>query len=108
MREFHCAGCGACCRWQGIVRLDDNAIAAIAAYLGLAEQEFIDKWTRLSPDRRCLVLNDREDGACCFLTPDNRCRIHPVKPRQCGAFPMEWHVPPELMARCQGTWSDEP
>ena len=108
MRKFHCAGCGACCRWPGIVRLDEARIAAIAAFLGLAEQAFIDRWTRLSPDRRCLVLRDREDGACCFLTPDNRCRIHPVKPRQCGTFPTEWQAPAELMALCQGVWSDEP
>ena len=107
MRKFHCAGCGACCRWAGIVRVDDVQIAAIAAYLGLAEQEFIDRWTRLAPDRQGLVLQDRDDGACCFLTRDNRCRIHPVKPRQCGAFPMEWQVPQELMALCQGTWSEE-
>ena len=108
MRRFHCAGCGACCRWQGIVRLDDGDIAAIAAFLRLPEQEFIDKWTCLAPDRRCLVLKDREDGACCFLTADNRCQIHPVKPRQCGAFPTEWQESQEFMALCQGTWSDEP
>ncbi len=107
MKRFHCAGCGACCRWPGIVRLDEAQIAAIAAFLGLSEEAFIDRWTRLAPDRRCLVLQDGPDGACCFLTPDNKCRIHPVKPRQCGAFPTEWQAPPELMARCRGVWREE-
>ena len=106
-KEFHCAGCGACCRWEGIVRVDDVQIAVIAEYLHITEQEFIDQYTQLSPDRRGLVLVDAPDGACCFLTPDNRCRIHTVKPRQCNDFPKTWDVPPELMSRCQGKWENE-
>ena len=106
IKEFHCAGCGECCRWEGIVRVDDAQIAAIAEYLHITEQEFIDRYTRLAPDRRGLVLLDAPDGACCFLTPDNRCRIHPVKPRQCRDFPKTWDVPAELMSRCQGKWGE--
>ena len=103
-KEFHCAECGACCRWDGIVRVDDAAIAAMAGYLKISEQEFIDSYTRLEPDRRGLVLLDAPDGACCFLTTDNHCRIHPVKPRQCRDFPKNWNVSSELMKRCQGRW----
>ncbi|MBO4619602.1 MAG: YkgJ family cysteine cluster protein [Victivallales bacterium] len=105
--EFHCVGCGACCRWEGIVRINDAEIADISNYLNINELEFIERYTRLAPDRRGLVLLDAPDGACCFLTPDNRCRIHPVKPRQCRDFPKTWSVPPELMARCKGGMRNE-
>lgn len=106
-KEFHCVGCGACCRWAGIVRVDDAQIAAIAEFLKLTEQQFIEQYTQLAPDRRGLVLVDAPDGACIFLSPDNRCRIHPVKPRQCNDFPKTWDAPPELMARCQGHFVED-
>ena len=102
--EFKCACCGACCRWEGMVRVGDDEIRAIAGFLHLDEQEFIDKYTTIARDRRTLVLIEAPDGACCFLSKDNLCRINPVKPKQCGTFPKEWGVPPELMKRCQGHW----
>lgn len=84
--------------------MDDARIAAIAAYLDIPEQDFIDRYTRLAPDRRGLALLDADDGACCFLGSDNRCRIYPVRPRQCSEFPKTWRVPEEFMRRCQGRW----
>ena len=84
--------------------MDDAQVAAIAGYLGISEQEVIDRHTRLAPDRRGLVLADADDGACCFLDSDNRCRIYPVRPRQCRDFPTTWRVPDEFMRLCQGKW----
>lgn len=103
-KEFHCEGCGECCRWPGIVRVDNTEIARLATFLKLSEQEFIDKFTRLAPDRLGLVLVDAADGACCFLSPENRCRVHAVKPRQCRNFPISWQIPPEYAGRCHGKW----
>ena len=43
---FACRQCGACCRIKdGIVRVSDAEIARIAAFLGMAEQAFIDRET---------------------------------------------------------------
>ena len=91
MTGFVCQRCGACCRIKdGIVRVSEAEIARIAAHLGMREQDFIDRETEVAPDRRTLMLRSRPDGACVYLTDDNRCRIHAVKPDKCRTFPFEW------------------
>ena len=92
--NFKCRGCGACCRIKnGIVRVGDDEIRRIAAFLGMSEQEFIDRETEIAPDRTGLILKSRADESCVYLTEDNRCRIHPVKPDKCRTFPFEWTNP---------------
>ena len=91
MTDFVCQGCGACCRIKnGIVRVSDDEIRRIAAFLGMSEQAFIDNETEVAPDRRGLILKSRTDDSCVYLTEDNRCAIHPVKPDKCRTFPFEW------------------
>ena len=88
--DFKCQGCGACCRIKdGIVRVGADEIKRIAAFLGMSEQEFIDWETESAPDRKGLILKSRPDDSCVYLTDDNRCRIHPVKPDKCRTFPFE-------------------
>ena len=98
MRQmFVCRGCGACCRIpDGIVRVSDDEIARIAAFLGQREEAFIATETELAPDRKGLILKSRPDGACAYLSDDNRCRIHPVKPDKCRTFPYEWTNPDSI------------
>ena len=95
--KFVCRRCGACCRWPGCVKLADGECGRIAGFLGIPECEFIDEWTRISPDRQCLSLTESPDGSCVFLDTDERgvarCRIEPVKPRQCRDFPEKWNFP---------------
>ena len=92
--DFKCQGCGACCRIKdGIVRVGEDEIKRISAFLGMSEQEFIDRETEIAPDRKGLVLKSRADESCVYLTDDNRCRIHPVKPDKCRTFPFEWTNP---------------
>ena len=92
--DFKCQGCGACCRIKsGIVRVGDDEIRRIAAFLGMSELEFIDRETEIAPDRRGLILKSRADESCVYLTDDNRCRIHPVKPDKCRTFPFAWTNP---------------
>ena len=94
MKNFQCQGCGACCRIKnGIVRVGDDEIRRIAEFLGMSEEAFIDRETEVAPDRRGLVLRSRPDESCVYLTEDNRCRIHPVKPDKCRTFPVEWTNP---------------
>jgi Fe-S-cluster containining protein len=90
--RYECQRCGACCRWSGPVRVEAAEIAALAAWLQLPEDEFIQRYTRLTADRRGLSLTEREDGACVFLQ-DRDCLVQPVKPRQCRDFPNGWNFP---------------
>ncbi len=91
MTDFTCHRCGACCRIKdGICRVSDKEIAAIAQFLGMSEADFIAHETELAPDRKTLMLPNRSDGACAYLTDDNRCRIYPVRPEKCRTFPYEW------------------
>ncbi|MFA6929536.1 MAG: YkgJ family cysteine cluster protein [Lentisphaeria bacterium] len=103
-RTFYCHACGACCRWPGIVRVNKQEITAIAEFLQIPEDHFREQYTIVSPDRKTLIFTEREDGACIFLSADNLCRIHPVKPLQCKTFPDGWTVPPEFRERCQGEY----
>ena len=68
--------------------------AAIAAHLGLATDDFIERFTRITPDRQALSLTETEAGACIFLEEEPpTCRIEAVKPRQCRDFPEHWNFP---------------
>ena len=92
--NFSCRRCGACCRIKdGIVRVSDDEVTRIAAFLGMKEGDFIATETELAPDRRSLVLKSRPDGSCIYLTSDNLCRINPVKPDKCRTFPFAWTNP---------------
>lgn len=89
---LECQRCTACCRWPGQVRLTDAEIARLAAFNGVSEYDFIQRFTRLRHDRRGLALQEKPDGECIFLEGD-RCRVQPVKPQQCRDFPNLWNFP---------------
>ena len=89
---WECQRCTACCRWPGQVRLTDAEISRLAAFQQLSEFEFIQRFTRLRPDRRGLALQEKPDGQCIFLEGD-RCAVQPVKPQQCRDFPNLWNFP---------------
>jgi Fe-S-cluster containining protein len=89
---YECQRCTACCRWPGQVRLTDAEIARLAEFKGLSEFDFIQQFTRLTPDRRGLSLNDKANGECIFLEGDD-CAVQAVKPQQCRNFPNLWNFP---------------
>lgn len=90
--DFSCARCAQCCRWPGHVLLTGADTAALAAFLGLGEEEFIRRHARLASNRAQLSLAERADGSCVFL--DGRdCRVYPARPEQCRLFPAAWTVP---------------
>ena len=92
--NFVCRRCGACCRIKdGIVRVSEEEIARIAAFLGMTESDFIKTETEVAPDRTGLILKSRPDGACAYLRDDNLCRINPDKPDKCRTFPLDWTNP---------------
>ena len=97
--HYTCQRCTACCRWPGEVPVGVAEIAALAAYLGLSEHAFIQRYTRLRATRDGLALLDKGsagDGGynheCIFLAGRD-CAVQPVKPGQCAGFPNTWNFP---------------
>lgn len=91
LEAFKCSGCGECCRWTGSVLLTESDIERLAAHLAMTEQGFIDRHTRLAPNRIQLALLDQADGSCAFLAGD-RCSVYAARPGQCRTFPFVWSV----------------
>jgi Fe-S-cluster containining protein len=74
------------------VRIEEGEVAPIAAHLGLEEDEFLTRYTRLRTNRTGLSLIEKDNHECIMLE-GNSCRIHPVKPVQCRGFPNQWNFP---------------
>jgi hypothetical protein len=99
--RFECTGCGNCCRNHGAyayVYLSDREVAAIAAHVGLERRVFLERYCILEDGWTALRM---DQPACPFLTPENRCSIYSVRPKQCATWPFwkenlvesEWHGP---------------
>ena len=89
---YECQRCTACCRWPGDVRVNELEVKQLAGFLGLPEEEFIQRYTRLTRDRRGLSLVEKTNGECQFLESGN-CSVQAVKPQQCRDFPNLWRFP---------------
>ena len=87
--SLECQRCAACCRWPGEVRLTDDEVAKIAAFMEMQEPDFIEQHLRLRHDRKGLALKEQANHSCIFLEGGN-CAIQPVKPQQCQEFPNRW------------------
>ena len=89
-QRFSCASCARCCTrpWEIVV-----TPAEVAAYRDRYPHDAFAPIARSGFHR----INKREDGACVFLTPANRCRIHEElgernKPLTCRMFPFSFHA----------------
>lgn len=89
IQNWDCHGCGDCCRLYN-VRVTDEEKARIEA------QDWSVELPGVTPIVFDKSVGDRlaqtADGACVFLGPDNRCRIHAkygaaAKPRVCRIYP---------------------
>ncbi len=66
--------------------MSEAEVEAIADFLGCSVGEVKLMYTRVVGAR--LSLREFANGDCVFLDPRTRlCRIHPVRPRQCLAWP---------------------
>jgi uncharacterized protein len=74
------------------VKLSDEEIMRLAAFLNMSEFDFIQEYARLRPDRRGLALQEKPNGECVFLNGRD-CAVQPVKPHQCRDFPNGWNFP---------------
>ena len=109
--RFACTQCGNCCSGApGYVWVDDEDIQRIAAYVGLAPEQFQRRHVRRAGRGRSLL--ERPGGDCEFLERrgdgKTACRIHPVRPMQCRTWPFwksnlssqaAWH---ETARHCPG------
>ena len=90
--NYVCERCTNCCRWPGFVNVDPAEIAQLSRFLEISEHDFIQRFTRLRPNRDGLALTDKSNGECIFLEGRD-CSVQSVKPRQCVAFPNRWNFP---------------
>ncbi len=72
--------------------MTSEEIGRMATFLQLSEREFVQRYTRLTNDRRGLALQDKLGGSCVFLEGEN-CAVQSVKPQQCRDFPNLWNFP---------------
>ncbi|QQL43914.1 YkgJ family cysteine cluster protein [Sulfuriroseicoccus oceanibius] len=89
-QRWQCQRCGNCCKWPGDVRVDDEEIAKIAAFLDMDVNDFMNEYVRLRSDRQGLSLIEKPNDECIFFE-DGGCVINPVKPIQCAGFPNTWN-----------------
>jgi Fe-S-cluster containining protein len=85
-----CKQCGACCKWEGIIRITGAELKILSAFLNILEEKFVAEY--VDPFVGTIHnLKLKSNGECIFLN-DNKCTVYPARPSQCRAFPFEWHV----------------
>ncbi|HXG10362.1 MAG TPA: YkgJ family cysteine cluster protein [Gemmataceae bacterium] len=84
--RFRCTRCGHCCTGApGYVWVNDEEVAAIAAFLGEPVPETQAVYTRRAGRGRS--LREKANGDCVFYDRARGCTIYPVRPRQCRTWP---------------------
>ncbi len=91
-QQWDCQGCGDCCRTYAVrTTLEEKKRIEAQDWSDVPELAEVPRtvWEKRIGDFR---LNHREDGACVFLGPDNRCRMHAKygaasKPAACRIYP---------------------
>ena len=101
---FKCKKCGDCCRGYGGTFVTEKEIEAIADYIHVDAERFVEEYCQTSG--KMPVLAQGKDDYCIFW--DGQCSIHPVKPRMCKAWPFiesvlidinNWYI---MAALCPG------
>ena len=94
--EFKCRQCGSCCkRENGVIVIYPEDAKRIADYLSYPVQSFLDRYcekVRLYIDKNTSLTIYQLDttNGCVFLTTENLCSIHTVKPLQCKLSPVSY------------------
>lgn len=84
--RFECTRCGNCCTGApGFVWVNDEEIAAIAAFRGETVAEVTKRYTRRA--HRGQTLREKENWDCIFFERGAGCTIYDVRPRQCRTWP---------------------
>lgn len=87
-KRFGCTRCGNCCVQSGWVFFSVHEMEAMAHHLGLKLGSFKRRYhIEWDIDERRWAIDATDGTGCPLLTPDRKCSVHPVKPRQCSSFP---------------------
>jgi lysine-N-methylase len=104
-QQFTCSQCGRCCRrpWEIVVTPSEaesyrkrNASRLYRERASGPEGSARDPFELIPGTRGFHRIRKRDDGACGFLSPENRCRLHEElggarKPLTCRMFPFRFH-----------------
>jgi len=80
---FECTMCGDCCNGYGGTFLTPADIISISEFVTMDPIQFQEVYCVRSGGKP--ILAQGNDGYCIFW--DQTCRIHPVKPEMCRAWP---------------------
>ena len=84
--RFACQTCGRCCGGApGYVWIDQGDIVAIAARLGLSEDDFRRRYVRRL--WRGMSLKEKPNYDCVLLDSAGRCTVYEIRPIQCRTWP---------------------
>ena len=85
--RFRCTQCGNCCTGApGYVWVNQAEIERLASLLGLAVDDFEQKYVRRVGVRKSLV--EYANGDCVFFDGQTRrCTVYESRPRQCRTWP---------------------
>jgi Fe-S-cluster containining protein len=106
-QRFSCASCARCCRRLEIIVTPAEVESLRRRQAGqwfreapdAPEGTGADPFTPIEGGHGYQLIRKRDDGACGFLSPTNRCRLHEElgaagKPFACRAFPYSFHPAP--------------
>ena len=79
--EYDCCKCGNCCKLYDVL-VNKTDIERISQYLGLSEDDFIEKYLAANGDEYIM-----KEKPCSFLDADGKCKIYDIRPSVCGDFP---------------------
>lgn len=95
IQNWSCHGCSDCCRNQLLVVLSPEEQQRIKAQ-EWTPTDGVDSAAMLVTEGKSVRLGHQTNGACIFLDPSNRCRIHAkfgeaAKPLACRLYPFAIH-----------------
>jgi len=111
--RFKCTECGKCCTGSpGYVWVNEQEMEAMAAFLKITLNEFMQKYVRRIGQRYSLI-ESRKTYDCVFLK-DKKCQVYGARPTQCRTYPW-WpqnlrtpHTWEETSHACEGIHPDSP
>jgi lysine-N-methylase len=91
-QKYDCSGCGDCCRGRFAIIVSEADRERIERQAWTDDDLALGGKPLFTPVGDGYHLAHRDDGACVFLLPDNRCRIHAEhgemeKPLACRMYP---------------------
>jgi lysine-N-methylase len=95
LQNWSCHGCTDCCRGQFVITLSSQEKERIEKQ-GWTAADGVDPSTMFVEEGHQSRLTHQKDGACVFLDPAGRCRIHAkfgedAKPLACRLYPLVIH-----------------